>query len=110
MPYTAFNARKSYIENNEELIKNFASAINKGLEFVKNNDSKTIANTIIKQFPDTSINDLITIVERYKDNDSWLSTPYISKKSFENLEDIMIKSNQLEDYVSYNDLIINYYE
>ncbi len=110
MPYTAFNAKKSYIEKNEDIVKNFASAIKKGLEFVSKNDSKTIAETIIDEFPDTSINDLITIVERYKDNDSWLSTPYISKESFENLEDIMIKSNQLEDYVSYNDLIINYYE
>ncbi len=110
MPYTAFNARKSYIENNKETIKDFTKAIAKGLEFVQNNDAKTIANVIINQFPDTSINDLITIVERYKDNDSWLSTPYISQESFENLESIMIKSNQLDDYVNYKDLINNFYE
>lgn len=110
MPYTAFNAKKSYIEENEELIKRFTDAINRGLEFVKNNDSETIANVIIDQFPDTSINDLISIVDRYKEYDSWLSTPYISKESFENLEDIMIKSNQLDEYVNYEDLIINYYE
>lgn len=110
MPYTAFNARLSYIENNEELIKNFAKSIKEGLDFVHNNDAETIANSIIDQFPDTSINDLTTIIKRYKDYDSWLSTPYISKESFENLEDIMIESNQLKEYVSYEDLIINYYE
>ena len=110
MPYTAFNARKSYINKNEEVIKNFAKSIKEGLEFVEKNDAATIANVIIEQFPDTSINDLIKIVDRYKKADSWLSTPYISKESFENLENIMIKSNQLEDYVSYEDLIINYYE
>lgn len=110
MPYTAFNARKSYIEKNEDLIKRFTDAINKGLEFVHKNDSKTIADVIIDQFPDTSINDLESIIERYKEADSWLKTPYISKESFENLEDIMIKSDQLDDYVSYEDLIINYYE
>ncbi len=110
MPYTAFNARKSYIKNNEDLIKRFTNAIARGLEFVKNNDSEVIANTIINQFPDTSINDLIKIVERYKSHDSWLSTPYISEESFKNLEKIMIESNQLEDYVNYNDLINNYYE
>lgn len=110
MPYTAFNARKSYIEKNKKTIKDFTKAIAKGLEFVENNDSKTIANEIIDQFPDTSINDLITIIERYKSNDSWLSTPFISKESFENLEDIMIKSNQLDKYVNYNDLINNMYE
>lgn len=107
MPYTAFNARKSYIEDNKETIKKFTKAIEEGLEFVNNNDSKTIANVIIEQFPDTSINDLITIVERYKENDSWLQDSYITKESFENLQDIMIKSNQLEEYVKYEDLIIN---
>jgi len=110
MPYTAFNARNSFIKNNEEIIKNFAKSINEGLKFVKENDSETIANIIINQFPDTSINDLIKIVERYKKADSWLSTPYISKESFENLMDIMIKSNQLDKYVPYKDLVINYYE
>ena len=110
MPYTAFNARKSYIEKNKDVIENFTNAIAKGLEFVENNDSKTIANVIINQFPDTSINDMVSIIDRYKDSDSWLKTPYISEDSFKNLEDIMIKSNQLDDYVSYNDLIINIYE
>ena len=110
MPYTAFNARKSFIEKNEDVVKNFAKSINEGLKFVKENDSETIANVIIDQFPDTSINDLISIVDRYKKADSWLSTTFISKESFQNLEDIMIESNQLEEYVPYEDLIINFYE
>lgn len=110
MPYTAFNARKSYINNNPKVIKSFAKSIKEGLEFVSKNDSKTIANTIINQFPDTSINDLIKIIDRYKENDSWLETPYISEESFKNLMNIMIESNQIKEYVDYNDLIINYYE
>ena len=110
MPYTAFNARKSYIEKNEKIVKSFAKSIKEGLDFVHNNSAEVIANTIIKQFPDTSKNDLIKIIDRYKNNDSWLETPYISEESFKNLEDIMIKSNQIKEYVSYNDLIINYYE
>ena len=110
MPYTAFNARLSYIKNNEEIVKNFAKSIKEGLEFVEKNTPEVIANSIIGQFPDTSINDLITIIKRYKEYDSWLSTPYISEDSFKNLMDIMIESKQLDEYVSYEDLIINYYE
>lgn len=107
MPYTAFNAKKSYIDNNKDLIKRFNDSINKGLKFVRENDSKVIANAIINQFPDTSINDLVSIIDRYKKYDSWLDNTFISKESFENLEDIMIKSKQLDKYVSYEDLIIN---
>ena len=110
MPYTAFNARKSYIEKNEDIIKEFTKSIKEGLEFVEKNTPEVIANTIINQFPDTSINDLTTIIKRYKEYDSWLSTPHISEDSFKNLMDIMIKSNQLDKYVNYKDLIINYYE
>lgn len=110
MPYTAFNARKNYIEKNEKIVKAFAKSIKEGLDFVHNNSAEVIANTIIKQFPDTSKNDLIKIIDRYKENDSWLETPYISEESFKNLMSIMIKSNQLKEYVNYNDLIINYYE
>ena len=34
VPYTAFNAKKSYIKNNKETIKNFNKAINEGLKYV----------------------------------------------------------------------------
>ena len=107
VPYTAFNARTSYIENNKELINNFKDAINKGLEFTKNNNSKDIAKIIIDLFPDTSIEDLTTIIERYKNADSWLDNTFITEEMFKNLEDMMIDSKLLTEYVPYKDLIIN---
>ena len=107
VPYTAFNAKKSYIKNNKETIKNFNKAINEELKYVKEHDEKDIANAIINQFPDSSINDVTTIVKRYKESDSWLENTFISEKSFKNLEDIMIKANLIKEYVPYKDLIIN---
>ena len=106
MPYTTFYARKSYIENNKEIIKSFTKAINKGLEFVKNNDEMKIAKSIYKQFPDLSLNDSSTIVKRYKDADSFLDSSYIEEKLLINLENLLIDNNLLKDYVPYNDLII----
>ena len=106
MPYTTFYARKSYIENNKEIIKSFTKAINKGLEFVKNNDEMKIAKSIYKQFPDLSLNDSSTIVKRYKDADSFLDSSYIEEKLLINLENLLIDNNLLKNYVPYNDLII----
>lgn len=106
MPYTTFYARKSYIEDNKEIIKSFTKAINKGLEFVKNNDEMKIAKSIYKQFPDLSLNDLSTIVKRYKDADSFLDSSYIEEKLLINLENLLIDNNLLKNYVPYNDLII----
>lgn len=107
MPYTTFFARKSYINNNKDLIKKFRKSINKGLKYVLDNDSETIAKVIQNQFSDTSIDELKIMIQRYKDSDAWLSNTFISQKSFENLEDVMIKANLLDKYVDYSLLINN---
>ena len=36
VPYTAYNARISYIDNNKETIEAFTRAVQKGLDFVNN--------------------------------------------------------------------------
>lgn len=107
MPYTAFYSRKSYIEKNSDTINNFNKAINKGLEFVKNNTNEDIAKVILNQFPDNSLNDVVSIVKRYKEADSWLDNTTITEESYKNLENVMIKNNLLDDYVSFDKLVIN---
>lgn len=109
VPYTAFYARKSFIKNNEDIINDFTKALNKALQYTANKEASVIASDILAQFPDSSLNDLTTIVKRYKEADSWLPTPFVSKQSFKNLEDIMIENDLLKDYVPYKDLVNNYY-
>lgn len=110
MPYTAFNAKKSFIKDNKDLLGDFTDALNKGITFTHENDSKTIAKVILKQFPDTSLNDLESIIDRYKKADTWLDNPYISEDLFKNLEDVMIDSNQISSYVKFSDLVNNLYK
>ena len=108
MPYTVFYARKSFIKKNDEIIRNFVKAINMGLKFTEENDSKTIAKIILPQFPDTSINDLAKIINRYKENDAWLTNNIISEKLLQNLEDVMIDNDLLDKYVPFKDIVKNY--
>ena len=110
VPYTAFYARKSYIENNKDIIKKFTNAINKGIKYTLNNDSLVVSKDIISLFPDTKVNDLKEMIDRYKEYDCWLSNPYISEKLFTNLEDFLIDFKLLDDYVPFNDLVNNFYE
>lgn len=107
VPYTAFNAKSNFISNNRELITKFREALNEALKYVKENTSEDVAKTILKQFPDTSLNDLVKIVNRYKEADSWLDDTFISQKMFENLQEIMIDGGFINKYVPYQDLIIN---
>ena len=107
MPYTAFYARKSYIENNRQTIEKFNKAINKGINFVNEHTDMEVAEVILKQFPDNSINEVEKIVKRYRDADSWFNDTTINQKAYENLEDIMIDNNLLDNYVPFEDLVIN---
>lgn len=109
VPYTAYNARKSYIENNPKVIEGFTKAINKALEYVANNDEETIANHIIEYFPDTSINDLITIVKQYKEGDAWKQNITINENEWKHIQDIVISAGELNSYAPYQDLIYTRY-
>ena len=105
IPYTSYSAKTSYIESNKDIIKKFTKAIQKGLDFVHNNDSRTIANIIQPEFPDTKLEDLITAVEQYKKTDTWPATTNFTEDAFNHMQDIMINAGQLKNKVSYHDLV-----
>ena len=108
-PYTAYNARKSFIDNNPDTIKGFNKAINKALKFVRDNDSTTIAKSIHSHFIDMSVEDLAKSIERYKKQDTWNETTKLTKESFDHLQDIMIMAKELKKKVSFYDLVDNTY-
>ena len=105
VPYTAFNTKISFIEENKDIIDGFTRAIQKGLDYVHENESNVIAENILSFFPDTSLNYLTSAIERYKQNDTWPSTTTFTKESFDHLQDIVIEAGFLEKKVDYNDLI-----
>ncbi len=109
VPYTAYNARKSYIENNPDIIKSFCNAINKGLKFVKENTPEIIATKIVSFFPDTSLEDLQTMIQRYKEGNAWKEKINIEENEWNHLQDIMIASGELKEKAPYNDLIYKKY-
>lgn len=105
VPYTSYSARDSFIKKNPELIKNFDKAIKRGLDYVHNHSDEEVAKAILKQFPDTSMNDLVSAVKRYRANDTWPKTTEFTKESFDHLQDIMIDYGELKEKVDYNKLM-----
>lgn len=109
VPYTTYNAKKSYIEQNPDVIEGFTKAIQKGLDYVHDHTSEEIAKNIKDYFPDTSDEDLITIVQRYKDIDSWYDTTYISEDDFNHIQEIVKNAGQLDENAPYSKLVNNEY-
>ncbi len=107
VPYTAYNARLSYIKNNEDVIKGFTKAIDKALVYVKEHNSNEIAEAISSYFPDTSLNDITAIVDRYKNIDAWFDNTNISEKDFNHVMDIMENAGELTNRAPYSKLVTN---
>ena len=105
VPYTSYSARKSYIEKNKNIIKKFTKAIQKGLDFVHNEKDEVIAKAILKEFPDTSLNDLTKVIKRYKSINAWPKTTEFKEESWLHLQEIMTEAKQLDKKVPYKTLI-----
>ena len=55
VPYTAFSAKKSYIEAHPDTIQSFTNALQKGMDYVQNHSPEEIAKVIAPQFDGTDL-------------------------------------------------------
>jgi len=109
VPYTTYMTKKSYLDDNKDIIEGFTKAIQKGLDYVFTHTDKEVAEVITSYFPDTSMNDLTEVIKRYRDADSWYRTTYITEKGFDRVQDIMDNSDKLEKKAPFDKLVNNNY-
>ena len=95
----AIQSAKSYIENNPDIIKKFRNAINKALKFVYEENNETIAKSLLEFFPDTSLEDITKIINRYKEPKAWKENITINKEEWDHIQEIVISANQLDKKV-----------
>lgn len=105
IPYTAYCAKKSYIEKNEDLIQRFTNAVYKGLNWVHEHSAEEVANTIADSFPDSDVELLTTVVQRYKDIDSWKADPVLEQADFDKLQTVMESAGELSQRAPYEEVV-----
>ena len=109
IPYTAYFAKKSYIDANEDIIQSFTDAIYEGQIWVKEHTAEEIATVIQDFFPDTSIEMLTEAIQTYKDIDAWNETPVLEEESFNRLQEVMTLAGELENPAPYDKVVNNMY-
>ena len=109
VPYTAYCAKQSYMEKNPQIIQKFTNAIQEGLDYVNSHTAEEIARTIKPQFPETDLDKLTMIVERYQKQDTWKGDTIFQKDSFDLLQNILEEAGELEERVPYEDLVTTEY-
>lgn len=107
IPYTAFFASKSYMKNNSTTVQSFTNAVAKGQKWIQEHSAQEIAEALSGQFPDTKIDVLTLVAQRYKDIDAWNKTPVMKQESLERLEDVMETAGELDKRVDFNKLVDN---
>lgn len=111
VPYTAFSARKSYLDEHGDTVQAFTDALQKGMDFVQSHTPQEIAQVIAPQFAETDLDTLTTIVKRYYDQDTWKENLIFDEDAFDLLQNILEDSGVLEKRVPYRDLVdISYAE
>ncbi len=109
VPYTAFSAKQSYLEENPEVIKGFIAALKQGMDYVESHSAQEVAQVIAPQFADTDVDTLTTIIDRYGSQDSWKTDLVFEEDAYNLLLDILEDAGQLEMRPAYSDLVTTEY-
>ena len=109
IPYTCFCAEKSYLKKHPDKVKSFLAAIQKGVEFVKNNTASDIAKAVAPSFADTSLDVLTSAIANYKRIGAYVDDMKLKKDDFEHLQDIIISAGVMSKRADYDKLVDNSY-
>ena len=107
IPFTAYFAKKSYIQENSDLIQRFTRAVYKGQKWVAEHSAQEIAEAVANSFPDTEVDLLATVVQRYKDIGAWNETPVMAQESFDLLQEVMTQAGELDQRAPHDQIVDN---
>lgn len=105
VPYTAFSAKKSYLEEHPDIIQSFTDALQRGMDYVNEHTPEEIAEVIQPQFKENDLETITTIVSRYYEQKTWKEDLIFNQDSFELLQDILEDAGELNSRTPYEDLV-----
>lgn len=109
IPYTAYYAKKSYIEKNPDIIQAFTNAIYKGQQWVETHSDREVAEALKDAFPDNDLKLLETVVKRYKEQDTWNKTPDMKEQTLMKLQEVMQEAGELKEIAPFDKIVDNTY-
>jgi NitT/TauT family transport system substrate-binding protein len=111
--YTAFFAKKSWLEKNGEVAQRWTNAIARAQAWVKNANVKEVAETVAPYFPGLGLDDNIAVVTRYRTVGVpiWAESTVVNPEGLAKLETIMVSGGVLapDKRVPYDKLVTTAY-
>lgn len=107
IPYTAYFAAQSYMDENADTIQKFTNAIAKGQKWVQEHTDLEVAEAIREQFPDTDVAVLEKVSARYRAIGAWNEVPVMKEEALSRLMDVMEEAGELEARVKFDAVVDN---
>ena len=106
---TSYFANKSWLQENADTAQRFVNAIAKAQQWVTEHTDRQVAEAIVDQFPDTSLDELEAVTARHRQIDAWNRTPVMERHALERLETVMEQAGELahSDWVPFDELVNN---
>ena len=105
LPYTTFMTKASMIDSDPEMVEKFTRAIKKAQDWVYANSAEDVAKAIQPFFEDTDVELIATVVDRYKQQESFAKDPILDEEEWNNLQDVMEEAGELPKRMDYEELV-----
>lgn len=107
VPYTCFQTKTSYFENNQYLLERFLRAVYRGYKFLLTADVDEMYNALAPSFVGVSKTSIYTSINSYVQSDAWVSNPAMTEGAYNSLLSIMSSAGYLDNTVSFNKVVNN---
>ena len=96
IPYTAYFASQTYLQENSDIIAGFCRALHKAMTWIETHTDEEVAQVMLPQFPDTDLGVLAEVTARHRAIDAWNSDLVMEQSSLERLEAVMTEAGELQ--------------
>ena len=73
--------------------------------WVKSHSAEEVAKALQPQFPDADLDVLTTLVNRYKEQDTWTPDPVLTEDGLNHMMKIMEMAGQLDERAPYEKIV-----
>ena len=107
VPYTAYFAKKSYLEANQDLAQRFTNAVAQGQKWVQSHTAAEVAEAVKEYFADTDVKLLEQGIQSYQDINAYAASPVMTEEGFNKLQTIIMEAGELEKAAPFDKIINN---
>ena len=111
IPYTAYFASQTYLQENSDVVAGFCRALHKAMVWIESHTDEEVAQVMLPQFPDTDLAVLTAVTARHREIDAWNTALTMEQSSLERLEAVMTEAGELQkdQWVDFAALVDNHW-